>query len=274
MPCRPHTCCGWPMRACMQAGRRGRSLASGPGPDGSRLGNARARPNGGNGPFDALISKGADRRAAGALTEYPELAQEASSGGTIDARAAIIGRADLTTLPNLVSLARIVGVTAAVLLYFAGYPRVMIVLGTIACLTDYLDGYLARKFSQETALGAMLDQAADSYTTGIALAMLVIAGGFPFVFLVVFLGREFWVGTVRRYAAMGGLEIQSHVAGKLATGFIYWSMLVMAVTIMLDIPAGLAALLQPVAMIGMCVGLVLSCTAAWRYTQALAGKAA
>jgi len=197
--------------------------------------------------------------------------------GTAPAQArgtATIRRADLTTVPNLVSLARIVGVAAAVLLYFAGYPRITVVLGTVACLTDHLDGYLARRLNQETALGAMLDQAADSFTTAIALAMLVVAGGFPFVFLLIFLGREFWVGTVRRYAAMGGLEIQSHVAGKLATGFIYWSMLVMAVTIMLDIPAGIAALLQPVAMIGMCVGLVLSCTAAWRYTQALAGKVA
>jgi CDP-diacylglycerol--glycerol-3-phosphate 3-phosphatidyltransferase len=187
--------------------------------------------------------------------------------------APVIGRADLTTLPNIVSLTRIVGVTAAVLLYFAGYPLVTVVLGTIACLTDYLDGYLARRLGQETALGAMLDQAADSYTTGIALAMLVIAGGFPFVFLVIFLGREFWVATVRRYAAMGALEIPSHDAGKVATGFMYWAMLLMAVTIMLEIPAGLVVLVQRVAIAGMGVGLAFSCTAAWHYTRALAGKA-
>jgi CDP-diacylglycerol--glycerol-3-phosphate 3-phosphatidyltransferase len=201
------------------------------------------------------------------------LTQGASSGGISDASAPVIGRSDLATLPNLVSLSRIVGVTVAVLLYFAGYPLVTVVLGTIACLTDYVDGYLARRLSQETVLGAMLDQAADSYTTGIALAMLVIAGGFPFVFLVIFLGREFWVATVRRYAAMGGLEIQSHVSGKVATGFIYWAMLLMAVTIMLEVPAGIAARLQPVATAGMIVGLAFSCTAAWRYTRALAGTA-
>jgi CDP-diacylglycerol--glycerol-3-phosphate 3-phosphatidyltransferase len=201
------------------------------------------------------------------------LSPGASSGRISDADAPVIGRADLTTLPNLVSLARIVGVTAAVLLYFAGYPMVTVVLGTIACLTDYLDGYLARKLSQETALGAMLDQAADSYTTGIALAMLVIAGGFPFAFLVIFLGREFWVATVRRYAAMGALEIPSHAAGKVATGFIYWSMAVMAAAIMLDIPSGVAVLARRVATAGMSVGLAFSCTAAWYYTRALTGAA-
>jgi CDP-diacylglycerol---glycerol-3-phosphate 3-phosphatidyltransferase len=49
---------------------------------------------------------------------------------------------------------------------------VTVVLGTAACRTDHLDGYLARRWSQESVLGAMLDQAADSFTTAIAMAML------------------------------------------------------------------------------------------------------
>jgi CDP-diacylglycerol--glycerol-3-phosphate 3-phosphatidyltransferase len=196
--------------------------------------------------------------------------------GTASARvtgAATISVADLTTLPNLVSLARIVGVAAAVLLYFAGHPRATVILGTAACLTDHLDGYLARRLSQETVLGAMLDQAADSFTTAIALAMLVIAGGFPFVFLLIFLLREFWVATVRRYAALGSIEIPSHLFGKLATAVMYWALLLMAVALMLEVPASTAATLRPVAVVSMGVGLVLSCLAGWRYTLALAGNA-
>ncbi len=199
------------------------------------------------------------------------MARGASSIRDSGSGAPVIGRADLATLPNIVSLARIVGVAAAVLFYLAGYPRVFLVLGTAACLTDYLDGYLARRLSQESVLGAMLDQAADSFTTGIALALLVAVGGFPFVFLIIFLGREFWVATVRRYAAINGVEIPSHVSGKLATGFIYWSMLLMAIVLILDMPTGLAALLAPVATVGMAVGLTLSCVAGWRYTRSLAG---
>jgi CDP-diacylglycerol--glycerol-3-phosphate 3-phosphatidyltransferase len=187
---------------------------------------------------------------------------------------ATIRAADFTTLPNLVSLARIVGVSAAVLLYFAGYPRVTVILGTIACLTDHLDGYLARRLNQETVLGAMLDQAADSYTTAIAMAMLVIAGGFPFAFLLLFLAREFWVATVRRFAAMGRVEIPSHPFGKLATAFIYWALLLMAIALMLDVPETAAAWLEPVALVGMAVGLLLSWTAAWRYTRVLVRSAA
>ncbi len=186
----------------------------------------------------------------------------------------MIRAGDFSTLPNLVSLARIVGVATAVLLYFAGYPRVTVVLGTLACLTDHLDGYLARRLHQETALGAMLDQAADSFTTAIALAMLVVAGGFPFVFLLIFLAREFWVGTVRRYAALGNVEIPSHVFGKLATAVIYWALLLMAVALMLDVPEPAAGRMREIALVSMGVGLALSCFAGWRYTQVLARRAA
>ena len=188
--------------------------------------------------------------------------------------APLIARRDLATVPNLLSIARIIGVSAAVLLYFAGYPVATLVIGTVSCLTDHLDGYLARRLGQETTLGAMLDQAADSYTTAIAMAMLVIAGGFPFVFLLVYLGREFWVGTVRRYAALRGVEIPSIARGKVATAFIYWSLLVMAVAVMVELPAAVATAMRWVSTGGMLVGLALSCSAAWVYTRALAGQRA
>lgn len=199
------------------------------------------------------------------------MGQGPESGAAVVQGAPLIGPGDLTTVPNLLSIARIVGVSAAVLLYFAGYPLATLSIGTVACLTDHLDGYLARRLGQETVLGAMLDQAADSYTTGIALAMLVIAGGFPFAFLMVFLGREFWVGTVRRFAATRGIEIPSRRRGKVATAFIYWSLLVMAAGVMLDWPAPVGDALRLVSTGGMLTGLVLSVSAAWAYTRAITG---
>jgi hypothetical protein len=48
----------------------------------------------------------------------------------------------------------------------------------------------------------------------------------------------------------------------------------MAVTLMLDISPSAAALLRPVALVSMGIGLTLSCIAGWRYTLALAGKSA
>jgi cardiolipin synthase len=187
---------------------------------------------------------------------------------------AVIRSSDLTTLPNIVSLARIVGVIVSVSLYLTGHRLASVLIGLAACLTDHLDGYLARRLSQETALGAMLDQAADSFTIALALAMLVVAAGLPFAFLAVFLMREFWVGTVRRYAIAGGIEIPSILAGKIATATIYWGTFVLAVAMVPQMPAQFVAPLRAVALAGLTAGLGLSCFAGWRYTLSLTGRPA
>lgn len=180
----------------------------------------------------------------------------------------------LVTIPNLLSFARIVGVTLSVMLYLRGQGWLAVAIGTVAGLTDYLDGYLARRLKQETALGAMLDQAADSFTTAILLAMLVVMDGIPFAFLVIFLLREFWVGTVRRYGASVGIAIPSNALGKLATAVIYWAILAVAVAILPDMPTRAGTGLQWVGMVSLGVGLAMSCLTGWRYTLALVDKTA
>lgn len=182
----------------------------------------------------------------------------------------LISGVDLATVPNLLSFSRIGGVTVSVALYLAGHQAPALVIGTLAGLTDFLDGYMARRLQQVTALGAMLDQAADSFTTAIMLAMLVVAGGIPFALLVIFLLREFWVATVRRYGAGAGIEIPSSGLGKVATALIYLAILAVAVAIVPGFPAQLAAGLHPLALLSLCLGLLLSCISAWRYTRALA----
>ena len=162
----------------------------------------------------------------------------------------------------------------AVVLYLRGQGWLAIAIGTVAGLTDHLDGYLARRLKQETALGAMLDQAADSFTTAILLAMLVVTDGIPFAYLMIFLLREFWVGTVRRYGASVGMDIPSNTLGKLATAVIYWTILIVAVAILPEAPARIAAALHWIALVGLGVGLAMSCLTGWRYTTALAGRTA
>jgi cardiolipin synthase len=186
----------------------------------------------------------------------------------------LIKGADLATIPNLLSFARIAGVTLSVILYLEGHGWLAVVIGTVAGLTDHLDGYLARRLKQETALGAMLDQAADSFTTAILLAMLVVTGGIPFAYLVIFLLREFWVGTVRRYGASVGIEIPSIALGKLATAVIYWAILTVAVVILPDMPERFVTPLHWIGLAGLGVGLAMSCVTGWRYTMALVDRTA
>ena len=104
----------------------------------------------------------------------------------------------------------------AVFLYGIGYPVAFLLLGLASCLSDHLDGYLARRLGTSTALGALLEQTADAYTIALALLWLIIAGGVPQALLAVFLLREFWVAAVRRYAAQAGMGIPPRYIGKLA----------------------------------------------------------
>lgn len=174
------------------------------------------------------------------------------------------------TLPNLVSLGRIAGVSLAVFLHAIGYPVAFLLLGLVSCLSDHLDGYLARRLGQSTPLGALLDQTADSYTIALALLWLITAGGAPQALLAVFLLREFWVAAVRRYAAHAGVEIPSRYVGKLATAVIYWGLFVSAIAVVWPSPEAWHRALAIAGRSGIVAGLGFSCWAAVSYSRAAA----
>ena len=90
-------------------------------------------------------------------------------------------------LPNLITLARLLAVPAAVWLILADRHAAAFWLFVAAGLSDALDGYIAKRFNRRTSLGALLDPAADkALLTGVYLT-LGFAGHLPgwLVFLVV-----------------------------------------------------------------------------------------
>lgn len=134
--------------------------------------------------------------------------------------------ADLRRLPNVVTLARIVLLVIAVTFWFAGWPLTALGLGIIAGTTDYLDGYLARRLNQVTYLGAILDQFSDNLFEFSLLIMLATSdaeGVIPMWIILIYLVREFWVMTIRRFLAAHQVQIHSNFLGKLKTNFISWS---------------------------------------------------
>lgn len=135
-------------------------------------------------------------------------------------------------IPNLLTLLRLVLIPLFVLAYYLPYAWAhMLATGlfALAALTDWLDGYLARRLQQFSAFGAFLDPVADKLMVAAALVMLladpqvlphVLDGRlFAFVILVI-LGREIAVSALREW--MAGLGRRSHVAvslvGKVKTG--------------------------------------------------------
>ena len=112
-----------------------------------------------------------------------------------------------TSIPNLLTLSRIavIPILVAVLYLETDAARwVGCVLFTIAAVTDYLDGYLARAWSEQSALGRLLDPIADKVLVAAALLMLVAfeqITGLVLIAALVILSREILVSGLREFLA-------------------------------------------------------------------------
>jgi CDP-diacylglycerol--glycerol-3-phosphate 3-phosphatidyltransferase len=84
----------------------------------------------------------------------------------------------------------------------------------VAAATDYLDGYLARRRSQITAVGQLLDPIADKLLISAAFISLVELDLVPAWMVIVVVGREFAVTGLRSAAARRGLTIAASQLGK------------------------------------------------------------
>jgi cardiolipin synthase len=113
----------------------------------------------------------------------------------------------LTTLPNLLTLSRILVIPALVGAFYLDRPLsnwVTAALFTAAGLTDYLDGYLARTWDQVTRFGRFLDPVADKVMVAAAIFMMVAFGpltGWLVLPALVILCREIIVSGLREFLA-------------------------------------------------------------------------
>ena len=131
-------------------------------------------------------------------------------------------RADLRTVPNVITLLRIVLLCLGVLVYFYVSNALGIALSILAGVTDYLDGYLARRMKQVTQLGEILDQFCDLCFESFLILIAIRQGFFAPYFIFLYLFREFWVTGLRRFMAGARMNIPSSLAGKLKTNLIMW----------------------------------------------------
>ena len=121
-----------------------------------------------------------------------------------------------TSLPNVLTYGWIAAVpmlVACLFLLEGDFARwAALTVFVAACITDWLDGYLARIWDQQSALGRMLDPIADKLLVGAALIMLVhdgTIGGWPIWAAVIILSREMLVSGLREFLAE--LNVKVHV---------------------------------------------------------------
>lgn len=142
-------------------------------------------------------------------------------------------------LPNKLSLLRICLIPFFVAAYFLPYwcgSLVAVIIFALAAFTDFLDGYIARKYNLVTDLGKLLDPIADKILVCAALFCLAatnplqgISSGSSFfanggyvIFAVsgtIILARELLISAVRMIAATKGVVVQANIYGKVKTVF-------------------------------------------------------
>jgi len=129
----------------------------------------------------------------------------------------------LFNIPNLLSLSRIVTVPIFVILLLTPNPKRVFIAGivfAIACATDWLDGYLARRLGQVTKIGKLLDPIADKILIMSALVILVnLRQDIVHSWIaIVIIGREFAVTGLRSIAVSEGIIIAADTVGKFKVG--------------------------------------------------------
>ena len=98
-----------------------------------------------------------------------------------------------------------------------GVPKELVgaAIFAIASLTDWLDGYLARRRRQITSLGQMLDPIADKLLTSAAFVSLVQLDLAPAWMVALIIGREFAITGLRSFAHSRGITIPASPLGKI-----------------------------------------------------------
>jgi CDP-diacylglycerol--glycerol-3-phosphate 3-phosphatidyltransferase len=131
-------------------------------------------------------------------------------------------------LPNALTLVRIFLVPLLVVVLLTefagrqifGVPKELIgaAIFGLASITDWLDGYLARRRRQVTWLGQVLDPIADKLLTSAAFISLVQLGLAPAWMVALIIGREFAITGLRSLAYTKGITIPASPLGKIKMG--------------------------------------------------------
>jgi cardiolipin synthase len=128
------------------------------------------------------------------------------------------------TLPTLLTWARIVAIPLIVGVFYLHWPDPernlwASVLFIAVALTDWADGWLARRLNQTSAFGAFLDPVADKFLVCASLLILLQLGRVGAPVALIIIGREIAISALREWMAQIGASrsVAVHMLGKLKT---------------------------------------------------------
>ena len=124
---------------------------------------------------------------------------------------------EITNLPNILTFLRVL-IIPAVLVFIDNESQyrsfIAAILYSASAITDAIDGYLARKWHQESLLGKFLDPLADKLLVMATLVWMVPLGRVDAWLVVLLLGRELSITALRGIASSEGLVISARSKGK------------------------------------------------------------
>ena len=128
------------------------------------------------------------------------------------------------TIPTLLTWARIAAIPLIIGVYYLGWTEptknlVATAMFVLFALTDWLDGWLARKLNQTSAFGAFLDPVADKFLVCACLLVLLEQGRVDAIVALVIVGREIAISALREWMAQIGASrsVAVHMLGKVKT---------------------------------------------------------
>lgn len=129
------------------------------------------------------------------------------------------------TIPTILTWTRIVAIPLIVGVYYSDGMTmqtknlVATIMFIVFALTDWLDGYLARKLNQTSSFGAFLDPVADKFLVCAALLVLVHMQRTDVFVALIIIGREIAISALREWMAQIGASrsVAVHMIGKLKT---------------------------------------------------------
>lgn len=129
------------------------------------------------------------------------------------------------TVPNVLSFLRLALVPVFLVVLLRGHYAVALLVLVGATLTDFLDGWIARRYDQVTRLGQLLDPAADRLFVFATLVGLAARGVVPWWFFAVVLARDVMllgIGVMLANRGYGPLPV--HHLGKVATFCLFYAL--------------------------------------------------
>jgi cardiolipin synthase len=124
------------------------------------------------------------------------------------------------SIPNLITLARIILVPVVVWLIASGELRLAFLLFLAAAVSDAVDGFLAKRFGMKTELGAYLDPLADKVLIVSIYVTLGITGVIPLWIVILVVSRDIMIvgAIILSWVVDRPVKIRPHVVSKVNTG--------------------------------------------------------